>query len=160
MNTNIPLTKYQTFMEKLAWYLTVFTIGATLVRFHALPYRVPTHFDITGQPDAYGERSMVFLLLGAMILVCVLTSIANRAPLRWVNLPFEVREGREEAVLTAVRDMSVTVQVEAVLLMLSIQSSTLFMAQLPNPLVMGITAVLMVTIAVGIWRSWKANTAV
>lgn len=160
MKTMLPLTKFQDFMERTAWSMTVFTVAATLVRFHRLPYRVPTHFDMMGQPDGWGERSFVFLMAGVMVLVCALISVANRAPLRWVNLPFKVKEGREDAVLSAVRDMSTVLQTGVALLFLIIQLCTLFFVPLSAILVWVITAVMMVTIGVGVWRCWKKNTTV
>jgi uncharacterized membrane protein len=58
-----------------------------------LPLRIPTHFDISGQPNAWGSPQMLWLLpligTGLYLLMTILASIRFRR----YNLPVRVTEG-------------------------------------------------------------------
>jgi hypothetical protein len=56
-----------------------------------LPDRVPTHFNAAGNPDAYGSRSMLLVLLLASLGIFALLTVASALP-RFLNYPARVTE--------------------------------------------------------------------
>lgn len=64
--------------RRWAWILSaVCTIGM-VARFPFLPQTVPTHFDLTGQPDGYGSRWVLPILCGVMLLAIWLVAVLSR----------------------------------------------------------------------------------
>jgi len=57
----------------------VFTANA-LIGLHALPARIPTHFSITGEPDAWGSPRMLLLLPLISLALYALMTLLSRKP--------------------------------------------------------------------------------
>ncbi|MBO1769523.1 DUF1648 domain-containing protein [Agrococcus sp. TF02-05] len=51
-----------------------------LLRYHALPETIPTHFDATGEADAFGSRSNVLALAGVMVALAALLAWLSTKP--------------------------------------------------------------------------------
>ncbi|WP_026374362.1 DUF1648 domain-containing protein [Agrococcus lahaulensis] len=51
-----------------------------LLRYTALPETIPTHFDATGEADAFGSRSSVLLLAGVMVVLAALLAWLSTKP--------------------------------------------------------------------------------
>ncbi|MGI6553129.1 MAG: DUF1648 domain-containing protein [Bacillota bacterium] len=51
----------------LALVFMAFSLYYPWVNYDRLPERIPTHFDLTGEPDAWSEKSLGQLLLGPLI---------------------------------------------------------------------------------------------
>ena len=51
----------------LALVFMAFSLCYPWVNYDRLPERIPTHFDLTGEPDAWSEKSLGQLLLGPLI---------------------------------------------------------------------------------------------
>ena len=60
----------------LALLLTVAAAAASLVLYPQLPDQIPTHFNLYGEPDAYGNKTWAaFMLPGVMVVVLILTRL-------------------------------------------------------------------------------------
>lgn len=55
-------------------------LGLTTFYYEQLPDQIPTHFNATGQPDSYGEKSTLWFLVIAGIVIYALILLVNRAP--------------------------------------------------------------------------------
>lgn len=67
------------------------------IRFPALPDQIPTHFGVTGQPDAWGPRATILFLPAIMIvLVGAMTWLSTRPDL--FNYPVFVTERNAPAI--------------------------------------------------------------
>ena len=77
---HVPPTRLDIAADVLAALGVVFTILAVAYYWHVLPDRIPTHFDITGSPDAWGPKSTLLLLPGVTALMYVLLTVACRFP--------------------------------------------------------------------------------
>ncbi|WP_125099039.1 DUF1648 domain-containing protein [Leucobacter chromiireducens] len=74
----------------------VLTIAAALLSYPSLPEEVPVHFGLSGEPDAWGPKSSIFLLvgIGAAVVFGVAWLSAHPA---WFNYPSTVtRENAQE----------------------------------------------------------------
>ncbi|MBK0418938.1 DUF1648 domain-containing protein [Leucobacter sp. CSA1] len=91
-----PARTYETgavtrWIRRVTVALSAATILAALLLYPTLPERIPTHFGISGQADAWGPRSSVFLLLGIFAaLVGGLTWLSHHP--RIFNYPAVVTE--------------------------------------------------------------------
>ena len=75
--------------------LTLIGVGMTsvyvILTYNSLPERVPTHFGFTGEADAWGPKSSIWLLLGINIVMVVGLALLSRRP-RWFNYPANITE--------------------------------------------------------------------
>ena len=70
---------------------TAIVIAVALIRYPALPDSVPTHFGITGEPDAWGPPSSMFPLLAILAaLVGGMTWLSFHP--RYFNFPVEITD--------------------------------------------------------------------
>src|SRR5699024_8627126 len=61
--TTGPWTRW---IRRIALLLIVGTAGWVLLSYSSLPSAVPTHFDLRGEPDAFGDRASALWLVGVM----------------------------------------------------------------------------------------------
>lgn len=67
----------------IAPLLVLVMLAATLAAWDSLPERVPTHWGISGEPDAWGSRSSLFILpLAALGILALLTLLLRIGPRR------------------------------------------------------------------------------
>lgn len=87
-----------------------------------LPDRVPTHFDITGRPNAWGSPGILWILpvvgFGLYLLMTALASIQFRT----FNLPVRVTEVNLPFIQQKTREMVALIKMEILCLFVYIQS--------------------------------------
>jgi len=70
----------------------LFTIVPLAIVWSSIPSTIPTHFDITGQPNAYGSRAALLIYPGVALAITLLFQGLCRFP--WVfNYPVRITEG-------------------------------------------------------------------
>jgi len=79
-------------LELLALAALAFGIVVVARAWPELPRRIPTHFDIAGQPDGWGGRETVLLLPGASLFLYLMLSAVQRIPARFYNFPVALTE--------------------------------------------------------------------
>lgn len=88
-----------------------------------LPLRIPTHFDISGKPNAWGSPDMLWLLpligTGLYLLITLLASIRFRR----YNLPVRVTEANLPFIQAKTAEMMAWVKCELLVLFAYIQWS-------------------------------------
>lgn len=80
----------------------VATMVLILVTYASLPVQIPTHFDYSGNPDAYGSRSSLWFLFAIDALVFTLIAVTAHFPRYW-NIPIQVYEHNVWAICNATR---------------------------------------------------------
>jgi uncharacterized membrane protein len=95
-----------------------------------LPDRIPTHFDISGQPNAWGSAGILWILplvgLGVYLLMTVLASIRFRR----YNLPVRVTEANLPFIQEKTSEMVAWIKTEVLCLFVYIQAAIIQGARL------------------------------
>lgn len=89
-----PWTRW---LRRVALLAIVVTAAWLLVVYPSLPQTVPTHFDVSGEPDAFGGRASVLWLVALMTAMGVLCGWLSTKP-RLFNYPGAVTEQNAQAV--------------------------------------------------------------
>jgi hypothetical protein len=111
--------------------------------------RIPTHFGLDGQPDAWGEPKMLLLLPGMGIALFLLMTIVGRFPASF-NYPVRVtpknRERLQQIALSMIAALTAeTVTLVAALQYFTIQSVRLQRNGLPSALMLASIFVIFLT---------------
>jgi len=85
----LPASPLHWLCELLSLAAVLFSIAYPLWVWPDLPARIPTHFNLQGQPDGWGSRDSVWMLAGAALLCYVLLTLATRHP-NLINVPFSL----------------------------------------------------------------------
>jgi uncharacterized membrane protein len=87
----IPLSQMEIFLEIAAAMGLVFGLIILARSWNMLPDIVPTHFGISGAPDAWGAKTSLLLLPGIGILIYLSITILGRFPGLY-NYPVTITE--------------------------------------------------------------------
>lgn len=97
--------------RKVSDVLSLAMIGAhvafLVATWNAIPSVVPSHFDVFGMPDAYGDKSVLLLEPAVALGMWALLAVARRRP-QWWNFPVRVTQGNRAA-LYAIGDQMMVV---------------------------------------------------
>ena len=91
----IPKDQIDKLVEILGIAVLFFTIVFPVISYNQLPDSIPRHFDINGQPDAYGSKWLIFILPLIGIVLYTGLTILNRYP-HIFNYPTKVTEENAE----------------------------------------------------------------
>lgn len=93
----VPRTRIENLVEVIAAAGMLFWILTLIIYYPQLPDRIPTHFNFAGDPDAWGSKSTIWLLVGIMVLLYALLSWVATFPHRY-NYPwsFPVEKAAEQ----------------------------------------------------------------
>lgn len=75
-----------------------------------LPDRIPTHFDVSGNPDSWGSKNYLLLYPGFQALFLVISSVVYRYP-NYMNIPgtialkYLTKKIRERECMKIIRDI-------------------------------------------------------
>lgn len=137
--------------------LTGAAIVAALLRYPALPDSVPTHFGVTGEPDAWGPPSSVFPLLAILAaLVGGMTWLSFHP--RYFNFPVELTEDTAQPMYRLGEQMIVWVTACCALMCIGIICEIVFPVSM-MPLTVAGTAGLFGVIAVSLVRMFRLKPA-
>jgi uncharacterized membrane protein len=79
------------FAVVLAAFVFVWVLAEGISIWHRLPDRIPTHFGLRGEPDAWGGKTIFNVLglplVGAAMLALTYVVASLRTSLRYMNLP-------------------------------------------------------------------------
>jgi uncharacterized membrane protein len=85
-------------IEIIPLVLVVWSLYLTLTNYPLLPYQIPTHFNIQGLPDGWGNKSeiLVYSITGFLVYV-IITVISiflsiTRNPKSLINLPGYIKD--------------------------------------------------------------------
>ena len=136
----------------------VILLGATifvLVMWPHVPEQIPTHFNISGEPDAYGGKGqMILLIVLAWVMFIGMTVLMN-FPDTW-SLPVKVTAENRARLYSIARTMLEIIKFLAVLLMTTLFVSITIAANVPQILMITLVAAILVTCIVGIYLLYKS----
>jgi uncharacterized membrane protein len=84
------------FMDIVGIIFILLIIGYPLVNYSSLPDQIPTHFDASGQPDAFGSKSKLWGLPAIATICFIGLFILNFFP-HIFNYPTEINESNAES---------------------------------------------------------------
>lgn len=94
---NKPYFNMRNIILEIAAYLIILAalIYATVCVF-TIDGEIPTHYNMAGEIDGYGSAGVLFILPVMMLLLDIMTSlIAHFAPVKYFNMPFVIKPGRQ-----------------------------------------------------------------
>lgn len=110
-------------LEALALIVLLANLALTadaLIGPHALPGRIPTHFDIAGQPNAWGNPRMLLLLPLISLALYVMMTFLSRRPASF-NYPAPVTAQNRNRLHRLAVDMLAWLKAEVITLFALIQ---------------------------------------
>ena len=103
-------TKEGTMCEIACAVLLVIMWIVAIVLYKNSPQEVNTHFDITGTPDATGDKITILVIALAGTIATVVALISAYKPNKMVNMPFAVSNNAQFAkMVTMVRVIAMEV---------------------------------------------------
>jgi uncharacterized membrane protein len=87
----LPSSPIENVLDALGAVLVLATILIPVFTYGSLPDRIPTHFGISGVPNGWGGRQLVFLFPAISVVVFAGLTAAIRFP-RFINFPFRITQ--------------------------------------------------------------------
>ena len=98
-------------MEILSLLSVLATVALPVLLWSRVPLQVPTHYDFFGQPDTWGTRNMIWVVVGVAIFEYALLTIVARYP-RLHNYPWAVTAGNREVLYAWSRRLLSTLKLQ------------------------------------------------
>lgn len=90
-NINLSPTPLDRCLDGISFLLLLALLGTTFYYYKLLPETIPTHFNASGEPDAFGDKSSIFLFAGIAVLIYVVLYIYKDKP-HLYNYPTAITE--------------------------------------------------------------------
>lgn len=105
-NSWLPANPLEWLCEALALLVVLFCVAFPLIHWQDIPDRIPTHFNLQGEPDRWGSRDSLWLFTGATAAGYAVLKFVQRNT-QLVNVPIQV-DRDNPAVQALLRQMMVT----------------------------------------------------
>lgn len=89
-------------LKAVAFLCCAATAVIVAVRWNKLPDKIPTHFDLNGEPNGFGGKKMLIVLLVVMVAITGLMYLSEMFPKMW-NLPVKITDSNREFVYRTVK---------------------------------------------------------
>lgn len=77
---NLPPTPLDRCLDGISFLLLLALLATTFYYYKLLPEIIPTHFNALGEPDAFGDKSSIFLFAGIAVLIYVVLYMFKDKP--------------------------------------------------------------------------------
>jgi len=77
---NIPLRPLDYALEALAAISLLLLLGLAFLNYGQLPEQIPTHYNISGNPDGFGSKTSFWVLPLVGLVLYVFMTLINRRP--------------------------------------------------------------------------------
>lgn len=124
---NLPYSQLEKGMEAISFILIVLMWVYLLNAIGNLPGRIPTHFGLTGQADAWGGKGTLMMLPAVGTMLYVLFTVLARYP-HIFNYPREVTEANAPYLYRKAREMVGLLKLEEIVLFSYIEWNTIAIA--------------------------------
>ncbi|MCR5466370.1 MAG: DUF1648 domain-containing protein [Lachnospiraceae bacterium] len=84
-------------LKAVAFLCCAATAVIVAVRWNKLPDKIPTHFELNGEPNGYSGKEMLIVLLVVMVAISGLMYLSEMFPKLW-NLPVKITDANREFV--------------------------------------------------------------
>lgn len=146
----------QIFLEIAGAALIAGTAVFLVLNWNTFPERIPTHFNMLGQADAWGPKSdslfLPILGVGLYVLITVLTFF----PAIW-NMNLRYKEENKTAVYQTVKTMILVLKIEVVAIFLYIFYYMASAQNLPGYFTPAVLAFLLVPILLFLLRAYRVG---
>jgi uncharacterized membrane protein len=88
-NVNIVSRLHHRLTEAIALIMILVNTGLVLGYYSRLPQTIPIHFNVSGEADAYDDKSMLLYLAGAAVVMFLILGFLGRVP-RLFQYPFRI----------------------------------------------------------------------
>ncbi len=97
----------QIILDGISILLCVAVVAAVCILYSRLPEQIAQNFNAKGEVTRYGSRSVIFVLLGATVLMTASFSAILRIPAvyRNMNVPWTIPWGRKPQIVSVCKDM-------------------------------------------------------
>ena len=89
-------------LKAVAFLCCAATALIVAVRWNKLPDKIPTHFELNGEPNGFGGKGMLIVLLVVMVAITGLMYLSEMFPKMW-NLPVKITDSNREFVYRTVK---------------------------------------------------------
>ena len=89
-------------LKAVAFLCCAATALIVAVRWNKLPDKIPTHFELNGEPNGFGGKKMLIVLLVVMVAITGLMYLSEMFPKLW-NLPVKITDSNREFVYRTVK---------------------------------------------------------
>ncbi len=89
-------------LKAVAFLCCAATAVIVAVRWNKLPDKIPTHFELNGEPNGFGGKKMLIVLLVVMVAITGLMYLSEMFPKMW-NLPVKITDSNREFVYRTVK---------------------------------------------------------
>ncbi len=76
----IPKTLLENFLDIAAISLFIAAAGSLIMQWTSIPNTVPTHFNAAGEPDGWGSKNNLWILLAIGLMTWILLTIVEKFP--------------------------------------------------------------------------------
>ena len=90
------------FLKAVAFLCCAATAMVVAVRWNKLPDKIPTHFELNGEPNGFGGKGTLIVLLVVMVAITGLMYLSEMFPKMW-NLPVKITDANREFVYRTVK---------------------------------------------------------
>ncbi|MGR6835880.1 DUF1648 domain-containing protein [Syntrophomonas erecta] len=109
----LPLTRWEIWLEVLSALGILMLLFLVWQSWGTLPDKIPSHFGITGQPDAWGNKSSLITLPIIAIATHLLLTIVSKYP-HTFNYPAKITEENAEFQYLMARYLIAVLKVEII----------------------------------------------
>ncbi len=100
------------------------------LRWGDLPEKIPTHYDFSGRPDAWGSKSAILYLPAVALLVWILLTVVSFFPSIW-NYPVKVTPRNAEFLYRCSLNLLLLLKFELTILFSSVTCFAVNLKNLP-----------------------------
>ena len=112
--------KINLILDSVTVLIIIFLSGFTFKIWSEVGDRIPTHFNIHGQVDAYGSKNTLFILLGVEIVMYLFFTLISNHP-EIANYTTRIHDGNREAQYNMESTFIKVLNLEVILLFVCIQ---------------------------------------
>jgi uncharacterized membrane protein len=103
----IEMTRFDWVLEAIAFMILIGVLLILILNYGSTPDQIPTHYNMSSAPDAFGSKSSIWILVAINIVLFALLTWISNFP-QWYNYPVEITvENAERQYTLAVRMMRV-----------------------------------------------------
>ncbi|MFS4493665.1 DUF1648 domain-containing protein [Maribacter sp. 2308TA10-17] len=126
----VELTKIDKKIIRFGWVLLLLNLGLILVFYSDLPEKIPTHFNLRGEVDGYGERFTIWILaVVGILLYYALNLVISKIPAYKHNYPVKLTEKNAPTIYRLSLKMMVLLNISIVFLFLLISTHTILISK-------------------------------
>lgn len=120
-----------------------------LMRWSQIPDQIPTHYNFASEPDRYGGKGSLILMMALAWVVFFTITISVRYPDKW-NMPVEVTEENRSRLYAITRAMMEVIKILTVALFILLFTTAAANITMPAWPMIAIVVAILVTVVIAI----------